>query len=149
MCFHSERRSHELFTRLLVYCCCTFCFRISFWASLTGYYAGHGPSFQQNYPLTTRLNTSDDIPYCCMFSLSNCHRRKMEQMSDKFRWEVQEVKRMEKVVRARQHRIAHANLCACCAIIIQATWRTYQAKMLARKQRGLRLSMMLAQWWRR
>lgn len=72
----------------------------------------------------------------------------MARMSNKFRWEVQELDRIQKRVRARQHRIAQANLCACCAIMIQATWRTYQAKMLARHRRGLKLGKMLVRWWR-
>ncbi|CAM9360442.1 unnamed protein product [Ectocarpus fasciculatus] len=73
----------------------------------------------------------------------------MEQMSDKFRWEVKEVKRIRNAVRRRQHRIAQANLRACCAIMIQATWRRYQAKLLAWARRGLKLGQILMRWWRR
>ncbi|CAN0522497.1 unnamed protein product, partial [Ectocarpus sp. 12 AP-2014] len=73
----------------------------------------------------------------------------MEQMSDKFRWEVKEVKRIRNAVRRRQSRIAQANLRACCAIMIQATWRRYQAKLLAWARRGLKLGQILMRWWRR
>ncbi|CAB1101525.1 unnamed protein product [Ectocarpus sp. CCAP 1310/34] len=73
----------------------------------------------------------------------------MEQMSDKFRWEVKEVKRIRNEVRRRQRRIAQANLRACCAIMIQATWRRYQAKLLAWARRGSKLGQILMRWWRR
>ncbi|CAN0527247.1 unnamed protein product, partial [Ectocarpus sp. 12 AP-2014] len=70
-------------------------------------------------------------------------------MSDKFRWEVKEVKRIRNAVRRRQSRIAQANLRACCAIMIQATWRRYQAKLLAWARRRLKLGQILMRWWRR
>ncbi|CAM9145043.1 unnamed protein product, partial [Hapterophycus canaliculatus] len=69
-------------------------------------------------------------------------------MSDKFRWEVQEIERIQNAVRARQHRIAQANLRSCCAMMIQTTFRGFQARTLARERRGRRLGEMLVRWWR-
>ena len=73
----------------------------------------------------------------------------MKQVTSRFRWEVEEVERIQELVRKRQRRIARANLCACCAIIIQATWRRHSARSVARERRRVKLGMLVLTWWRR
>lgn len=81
--------------------------------------------------------------------VSDSSRRKMEQMSDKFRWEMKEIQRIQEVVRTRQRRVAQAKLRTCCALMIQTTWRGHRAKVLARERRGQYLARLLLWYWRR
>lgn len=73
----------------------------------------------------------------------------MEQVTGRFRREVEEVERIQEAVRQRQRRIARANLCACCAIIIQTTWRRHHAIAVAWERRRVKLGTLVLTWWRR
>ncbi|CAM9843909.1 unnamed protein product [Sphacelaria rigidula] len=73
----------------------------------------------------------------------------MEIISNKFRGEIEEIERIQEVVRMRQRRLARANLRACCAIMIQTCWRRHRARVLARERRGAILGAMVNRWWTR